>query len=489
MSVAGGRRTSLEQLRRHVERRARQRGARLARIERARPAEVHQHDAPADLAHHVLRLDVAVERPAACSADSARHRSMPMPATSRALIGPRCATACGQRFSLDELHPDADLPVDLLRAVDGDDVGVADAGEMLRFGQRRSIGRHREELERDFALELRIPCPIDGSERAGAGDVEQREMTPDLRMIHAGVVARGSCSVMLRCASTTPASRFRPRTMASTSGLVVMTSARATSPRRVLRRRPAASPISQRSSGLSVNPHLLGEPNQRAAHRHARRPDRRLAEQLGDFRGTRTPAPPSRRSARGRSGAAAAARSRIAATCRGPRPAPAATDRRRSARSDSSPERDAGAPVGRHRAAGCAAPDRCRPRTRARASARTRRAGRSIGPAFPGRCLRCRGVRAPRGQAAARPAPQAREVSRAELVFRAFVTLLRPEDQQQRRVRGQHAPGGAVVQPAGNPGVPWDGVEAIIIASFGWADTLFGFTASKDAPGGQIRLR
>ena len=47
----------------------------------------------------------------------------------------------GQRLSLDELHPDADLLLGLLGAVDGDDVGVADAGEMLRFGQRQAIGR------------------------------------------------------------------------------------------------------------------------------------------------------------------------------------------------------------------------------------------------------------------------------------------------------------------------------------------------------------
>ena len=88
--------------------------------------------------------------------------------------------------------------------------------------------------------------------------------------------------MMLRCASTTPASRFRPRTMASTSGLVVMLCACDQSTARPSQTSDAR-PINQRSSGLSVNPHLLGQPNERAAHRHARRPDRCLAEELGDL--------------------------------------------------------------------------------------------------------------------------------------------------------------------------------------------------------------
>ena len=43
----------------------------------------------------------------------------------------------GQRLALDELHPDADLLVVLIGAVDDDDVGVADAGEVTGFGEGR----------------------------------------------------------------------------------------------------------------------------------------------------------------------------------------------------------------------------------------------------------------------------------------------------------------------------------------------------------------
>ena len=54
-------------------------------------AEVHQHDPPANLAHHVLGFDIAVKDPAPCTAASARQRSRPMLTTSSAGIGRRSA--------------------------------------------------------------------------------------------------------------------------------------------------------------------------------------------------------------------------------------------------------------------------------------------------------------------------------------------------------------------------------------------------------------
>ena len=81
---------------------------------------------------------------------------------------------------LDVLHPDADLPVDLLDAVDGDDVGVMDPREVARLSVGRSAGcgQPRPQLERDFTIELGVPGAIDIAKRTATDTLEENQMMP-----------------------------------------------------------------------------------------------------------------------------------------------------------------------------------------------------------------------------------------------------------------------------------------------------------------------
>jgi len=67
----------------------------------------------------------------------------------------------------------------VIRAVHRDDVGVADAREISRLGQRSGAGGLlRQQLDRDLALDLRVPRAVDPSERAGADRFEEYEVSP-----------------------------------------------------------------------------------------------------------------------------------------------------------------------------------------------------------------------------------------------------------------------------------------------------------------------
>ena len=165
---------------RHEQRRAGER-RQAARVRGPHAAEVHQNDASADLTHDVVRLDVAVEqsrsmkrreRPAQIDADTA---------TSRALIVPRSRTIVAQRLPLDELHPDADLLLDELGSVDGDDIRVAHAREMTRLVERRFERHTEQDLQRDFAIELSVPRTVDGTEGSLPHGLQQDEMPPGRR--------------------------------------------------------------------------------------------------------------------------------------------------------------------------------------------------------------------------------------------------------------------------------------------------------------------
>src|SRR6185503_370840 len=90
--------------------------------------EIHQHHATVVSQHDVLRLDVTVEQ------SGGMHRC-----DGSAQLDPdaldvlRCkrlpfAQRLYERVALDEFHPQADTTVDPLSAVDGDDVGMTDAG-------------------------------------------------------------------------------------------------------------------------------------------------------------------------------------------------------------------------------------------------------------------------------------------------------------------------------------------------------------------------
>ena len=133
---AEGSATPFKELRCDVRGRAREL-RRGVRVRCPHAAEVHQHDAPAHLPHHVLGLDVAVdkvgtmergERPAQIDADSGNlaraHR------TTLADDGP-------ERLAFDELHPDPDLLIHSLGAVHRQrrlDGGCGQDGAPLRAG-------------------------------------------------------------------------------------------------------------------------------------------------------------------------------------------------------------------------------------------------------------------------------------------------------------------------------------------------------------------
>jgi hypothetical protein len=126
----------VKQFRRHEQRRAGEHRRPGVVRHRLGTAEVHQDDPAAGLAHDVVRLDVAVQQ--TCRMQGGQ-RAAQVAADSGHLVrahGAAVADDRGQRLPFDELHPDPDVLVVLIRAIDGDDVGVPDAREIARLRQR-----------------------------------------------------------------------------------------------------------------------------------------------------------------------------------------------------------------------------------------------------------------------------------------------------------------------------------------------------------------
>ena len=92
-------------------------------------------------------------------------------------------------LAANELHPQADLISNLLGAVDGDHVRMPHAREQSAFvddRRRRPIAGGRtcgQELQRDFAIEPRIPGAVNLSERAPADPLDEPKMTPPHRRV------------------------------------------------------------------------------------------------------------------------------------------------------------------------------------------------------------------------------------------------------------------------------------------------------------------
>ena len=168
-----------EHLGRHVDRRPLQgRGKRV--VDAVGAAEVHQHDAPADLAHHVGRLDVAVHQPVRVQrGDGAADVDADAGGLARAH---RAAGEHGlrQRLAVDQLHPQARLAAVVLGAVDGDDVRMADARQGAGLAQRRggAVLELVQELDRDFAIELRVPGAMDVAGEARGERLEDQQRAP-----------------------------------------------------------------------------------------------------------------------------------------------------------------------------------------------------------------------------------------------------------------------------------------------------------------------
>src|SRR5690606_19678635 len=101
-----------------------------------------------------------------------------------------------ERLAVDELHPDPDLVANLHRAMDRDDVGMADACEELPFAQDGGervgtvVGAGLDDLERDFAREPRLPGAIDDAEAAAPDLLEDLQRPPRV-IVPTGRLAAG----------------------------------------------------------------------------------------------------------------------------------------------------------------------------------------------------------------------------------------------------------------------------------------------------------
>ena len=163
-----------EQLRRHVERRAREIGNRRLAGQSllASGAEVHQHDAAVAVAHHVVGFDVAMQQAGAVHRGE---RFADVEADQRGFARAEAAALLEnlfERLPLDQLHPQPDHAFGARGAVDRHHVGMIDLGQQPRLVNHRvgvaAADRLGDQLERDFAVEARIPGAIDGAVGAAA---------------------------------------------------------------------------------------------------------------------------------------------------------------------------------------------------------------------------------------------------------------------------------------------------------------------------------
>ena len=131
-------------------------------------------------------------KPAPCTADKARQRSVPTPVGFARAQRTVLLDDLVQRAAANELHPDADRAVARFGAIDGDDVRMAHSrqepafvddarGIAQRGGRIVNSGGRAEQLERDLAIEVRIPCPIHLAEGAAADRFEQSQVPPGCR--------------------------------------------------------------------------------------------------------------------------------------------------------------------------------------------------------------------------------------------------------------------------------------------------------------------
>jgi hypothetical protein len=149
-------------------------------------AEIHQDDAAAGFAHYVLRFDIAMQQ---AGLMHSRQCAAQCGADPRGFLGAKRPFRRDQGIEpapLDQLHPQADLPVDHVRAVHRHHVLVTDAREQTRFrndlsGQRGGDGR-AQELERDFPLQPRIQRAVHVPEAPFIERVENQQRSPSDRV-------------------------------------------------------------------------------------------------------------------------------------------------------------------------------------------------------------------------------------------------------------------------------------------------------------------
>ena len=182
-------RPPVEELGREIERRAgecRSTSRSAGRELRAR-AEVHQDRPAAFLAHDVLRLDVAVDEAAAVNRGE---RLAEIHADGRRFLSAQRAARAQlvfHRAAVDELHPQADEPLDCstpwtTTTLRWRTLARSDPSRSTRLESAAGVlGRDREELERDVAAE-RVAGAIDLGESSLADRFDHRERSP----VHAG---------------------------------------------------------------------------------------------------------------------------------------------------------------------------------------------------------------------------------------------------------------------------------------------------------------
>ena len=134
------------------------------------------------------------------AAVNGRERAAQLDADDRGFLGPERpprAQLLLERVPLEQLHPQPHAAVVFRHPVHGDDVGMPKAREQSALGrdprrQRIRVGILRpQQLQRDVALELRIPRAVHVPERAAPEQLPKRERSPvaDRRRSH-GIPAR-----------------------------------------------------------------------------------------------------------------------------------------------------------------------------------------------------------------------------------------------------------------------------------------------------------
>ena len=161
----------IDVLRCHVARRARHALARARIIDATGDAEVHHPRPSALVDQHVARLEVAVDHALAVGlgerGEHAEHQRDGLGSGQ----GATAAHQRGQCFALDVLEHQVGIAAFLARFEHRHDAGMAQAAHRTRFAEQggvvAALGRGQVQgLERDLALELRIPRQMHHALRA-----------------------------------------------------------------------------------------------------------------------------------------------------------------------------------------------------------------------------------------------------------------------------------------------------------------------------------
>jgi hypothetical protein len=150
-------------------------------------AEVHQYRTSVVGEHHILSLDVTVQKTGSVNrGNGVTDLESDLNCLGRVQRRSLCQPLL-DRLAIDPFHPEADCVADPLRAVNRDDIGMAHAREEAAFlddRRRTRFARVRvrgEELQRDFAIETCIPGTEHVSKGAAAKRLEDAKMAPCLR--------------------------------------------------------------------------------------------------------------------------------------------------------------------------------------------------------------------------------------------------------------------------------------------------------------------